>query len=404
MSRLDYRRKKQREQQRRERGETGFKGFVKRHTGLLVLGALVICVCAASFAAVRNPDFGASLFGRSGTALYLDENTLFEMPYTGGDNNVIKTQGDSAVLCTRDKIMMVSSSGKTEWEISVRLNKPLVSVAGNYILAADRGGKDIYLISGGKLLLQTVSAYTIINACAADDGKFVVISDEPYYKGLVTVMDAGGDEVFVWHSGGFYIIDAAFGSDTNVIALAAVNTSMASEDDAAGGFSGNVLMFNLHDAEPFRTHSYEECLITNVFRAGSGFLAVTDKKTIGFSADGEQKWEYDYSDTDISRMARSSDLTVFAFEADSGRKNIVAVDNSGQKRCEISNAPNLSFISAEEDRIAYNSGGSIAVCDSSGKELYEIQTAKSFTDFLLFDGGKKAVGLTGSSLDILEIK
>lgn len=36
--------------------------------------------------------------------------------------------------------------------------------------------------------------------------------------------------------------------------------------------------------------------------------------------------------------------------------------------------------------------------------LYSIQTAKSFTELLLFDGGKKAVGLTGTSLDILEIR
>lgn len=58
----------------------------------------------------------------------------------------------------------------------------------------------------------------------------------------------------------------------------------------------------------------------------------------------------------------------------------------------------------DADRIAYNNGNNITVCDSAGSELYSIQTAKSFTELLLFDGGKKAVGLTGTSLDILEIR
>ncbi len=58
-----------------------------------------------------------------------------------------------------------------------------MSVADGYILAADRGGKDIYLIHEGKVLLQTASAHNIINASVAADGRFVVVSDEPYYKG-----------------------------------------------------------------------------------------------------------------------------------------------------------------------------------------------------------------------------
>ena len=402
MSRLDYKRRKQMEIERQQRGETGFMWFLKRHIGLIVLGVLVLLVSAAAIVAGLNPDFGASLFHRGASSLYLDENTLFEMPYTAGETTVIKVQNNSVIVCTKEKIMGISGAGKTEWELPVRLNNPLVSVADRYILAADRGGKDIYLIHEGKVLLQTASAHNIINASVAADGRFVVVSDEPYYKGLVTVKDAKDNEVFVWHSGTAYIIDAVLGSDTGNLALAAVNTAPPS--GGSGGLSGGVLLFHLYDTEPYQTHTFDASVVTNVFRAGKGFLAVTDRQCVGFGADGAQSWTYSFEGQNISKISTSGDLTVFALESSGGRKSISAVDNNGKVKCTIPNVPSLSFISVDADRIAYNNGNNITVYDSAGSELYSIQTAKSFTELLLFDGGKKAVGLTGTSLDILEIK
>ena len=402
MSRLDYKRKKQMEIERQQRGETGFVWFFKRHIGLIVLGLLVLLVSAAAIAVGLNPDFGASLFHRGASSLYLDENTLFEMPYTAGETTVIKVQNNSVIVCTKEKIMSLSGAGKTEWELPVRLSNPLVSVADGYILAADRGGKDIYLIHEGKVLLQTASAHNIINASVAADGRFVVVSDEPYYKGLVTVKDAKDNEVFVWHSGTAYIVDAVLGGDTDNLALATVNTAPSS--GGAGGLSGGVLLFHLYDTEPYQTHTFDANVVTNVFRAGKGFLAVTDRQCVGFGADGAQSWTYSFEGQTISKISTSGDLTVFALESSGGRKSISAVDNNGKVKCTIPNVPSLSFISVDADRIAYNNGNNITVCDSAGSELYSIQTAKSFTELLLFDGGKKAVGLTGTSLDILEIK
>lgn len=316
MSRLDYKRKKQMEIERKQRGETGFVWFLKRHIGLIVLGILVLLVSAAAIAVGLNPDFGASLFHRGASSLYLDENTLFEMPYTAGETTVIKVQNNSVIVCTKEKIMSLSGAGKTEWELPVRLSNPLVSVADGYILAADRGGKDIYLIHEGKILLQTASAHNIINASVAADGRFVVVSDEPYYKGLVTVKDAKDNEVFVWHSGTAYIVDAVLGGDTDNLALATVNTAPSS--GGAGGLYGGVLLFHLYDTEPYQTHTFDASVVTNVFRAGKGFLAVTDRQCVGFGADGAQSWTYSFEGQTISKISTSGDLTVFALES-SGR-------------------------------------------------------------------------------------
>ncbi len=67
-------------------------------------GNFVLLVSAAAIAVGLNPDFGASLFHRGASPLYLDENTLFEMPYTAGETTVIKVQNNSVIICTKEKL------------------------------------------------------------------------------------------------------------------------------------------------------------------------------------------------------------------------------------------------------------------------------------------------------------
>lgn len=400
MSRLDYKRKKQRELERAERGEVGFVGFVKRHSGIIALLAIIVVVAAVWCTIALNPEYAARLMPNNTETLYLDENTIYEMPYTAQESTVLKACGTNAYLCTRDKLTMLSSSGKTEWELSVALNEPILSVNGGYVLAADRGGKNIYLVNNGKIILQTLSAYNIINASVSADGRFVIIADEPYYKGMVTVKDASDKEIFVYHSGNSYIIDAAIGTDTSKLALAVMNTSSTTED--VSSLSGGIMLFNLYDTEAYKTHFFDGEIITNVFRADGGFMAVMNKKAVAVNAEGEILGEYAYSGK-LSKIYKSDRLLVLVLENE-GSKKIAVVDNSGKQAFEKSVSFLPGCISADGDRIAYGGGNEISICDSAGKELYLLQTAKKFDTFTLFDNASRGVGLTSLSVDILEIK
>lgn len=79
-----------------------------------------------------------------------------------------------------------------------------------------------------------------------------------------------------------------------------------------------MLLFHLYDTEPYQTHTFDASVVTNVFRAGKGFLAVTDRQCVGFGADGAQSWTYSFEGQTISKISTSGDLTVFALES-SGR-------------------------------------------------------------------------------------
>ena len=401
MSRLDFRRKKQKELERKANGENIFKDFIKKHSGAVTLGVIAVLIGIAFCAIIFSPDYASKLDPNRSQTLYLDENTLYEMPYTAQQNTVFKTSGSGAYICTKDKLTMLSSLGKTEWSIDVSLNNPILSVNGGYILAADRGGKNIYLVNNGKVILSTYSTYNIINASVSNDGKFVIISDEPYYKGLVTVKNADDEEVFVWHSGNAYIIDAIIGNDTNKLALVTVNTS-SDTSDSSQSLLGGIMFFNLYETSPYKTNTFDNSIATNIFRSDSGFIAVTNTKTVAFNADGEITGEYSYQDN-LSKIYKSDQLLVIASESADSKK-IAVIDNNAKEKFvkNVSQLPN--YMSADADRIILGGGNEFGIYDTSGKELYLMHTAKKFDSVLLFEGARRGAGITALSVDILEIK
>lgn len=398
MSRLDYKRKREKELARKMSGESAFLSFVKEHSGLIALAVIVAVVAAAALIIGFNPDFADRFANKEGESIYLDENTLFETPVTSYEKIKIKPLGSGFVIYDGEKMKMFSDGGKVEWELDMVMNNPVLSSEGGYIMAADRGGKDIYLINNGKVILKTLSQYNIINASVAADGKFVVISDEPYFKSLITVKDAGDKEIFVWHSGSSYIVDAVIGSDANKLAAAVLSTEEQS------GFSGGVMLFNLYDKEPYKTQLFEGCLASNVFRADKGFTVVTDKKAVFLNSDGEILNEHGYNGKSINKICKSADMTVLSLEAENGNKSITALDNAGKLKCSFNVHRSPNFLSADSGRIAYGGGNEVAVCDDSGKELYLIQTAKDFETLAFLGGARRAAALSPTSLDIIEIK
>lgn len=398
MSRLDFKRKKEKERERQQSGENVFLNFMKAHMGLIILIVIVAAVITSGIIIVISPQYSSHLSPSNENQLYLDENTIFEMPYIA-KKTLIKALGNESIILNTESIMALTSDGKIKWQTDVSLNEPMLSVCGEYILASDRGGRNIYLINEGKVILKTVSPDDIINAKVCPDGKFIIIYEEAYYKGALSVRDAKDNDIFVWHSGSAYIIDAVQGSDSNKICLALVD-SEASSDEVS--ITSEVLMFNLYESEPYFSYKIDGCLITNVFKGDGGFDALTNKKVIAFSNDGTIKGEYDYGGRRLNKIYKNDSELILSFEAE---KNSIAVIESGaNEKCSINIEQTPNFISAASDRIAYGGGNKITVCDMNGKELYLIESSKQFENVILLGGGSRAVGITSASIDIIEIK
>lgn len=391
MSRLDVKRRKQQEQN----GELPRSGKV----GLIVFFSILALIVIAVVVLNQNYDFLSGITDEKDQQIELGQNTIASLSYSSDVTAGFVRYQDSILSYGKDGVRALSAAGQTEWEVPLSLNNPFVSVAGSYILIADKGGKQVHILHRDKVVLTSKTQYSILSASAAENGDFVTVTDEPYYKGLVTVKNLRDEEKFVWHSGTGYVVDAALSQDGKQLAA----TTMVVQ----GKIEASVLFFTLTESEPFQTHSYSGVVINHLeYNQDHSVLAVSDSGLLGFSARGEKAWEYDFGGRLIEKIAHEKDGTsAVAFSSgEQGQPQICVIDGSGRQTASIRPQAKAHYLSMCGGKIAYNRGRNIVVCNLEGEELYSIAANRDLRELVLFAGGTRGAGIGSASFDVIEVK
>ncbi len=389
MSRLDIRRRNERRQTKKNLPEVGLVIF------LMLLAAFVLAV----FLVGKNYNFLGNTTGIHSRDVIMEPNVVCSVSYQADLTYGYMPYNDSVLVYGSSGVKAISSDGDTEWEVALGLSSPFICVADNYILLADKGGKQVYILNRDKLILASKTQYAILDASITPNGTFVTVTDEPYYKGLVTVKNLHDEEVFVWHSGNGYVVDAVLSDDGKRLAVATMN--------AENKLEAGVLFFNVSETQAYQTYAYENCLIGSLYNdASQSVLAVADDRLLCFDAKGAQSWRYDYAGKSIEKIAHSrtgvSALALSSGSADSGE--ICVIDSKGRQVASAKPDGKIRYLTMYADKIAYNDGGSIAVGDTGSLPLYKIKQSKDLRDVVLFAGAKCALGAGNVSLDIMRIK
>lgn len=401
MSRLDYRRKRQRELA----PEPEKANPQKRWSGLIVLALLVLVIALVVVLAAQQQGFWDSIVKNDGQELTIDQNTLATIPYSTDQKGVSAVYGNDVVIADVSGVRALSPAGEVKWEVELAFNTPFISVDGSYVLAADKGGKDVYIINNGKLELHSKTQYPILNARVMSDGNFVTITDEPYYKGLVSVRNIRDEEQFVWHSGSVYVIDAALSQNAQRLAVAVIDAQVAIDEESEGSFTSGVMMFNLYESEPYQTHYFHNGLVTNVYKNGvDAFIALADSFVAGFGQTGEIVWSYDYPGAKMHHVAHADSLTAVCMTDADGMQKIVVIDSQGKEKCVIPVETEVRFLSLCADRLAFNRASGIAMYNTDGRELYTISNEFEYSAFKLFDGGRRGLGTTTIAINVIETR
>lgn len=389
MSRLDVKRRRRQQVQAQKK---------LHNTGLVIFIAVLALLVLTVFLVNRNINFLDGFTGRQIRDIVLDQNTVSSISYSFDSGTGYIPYKKSVLVYGRDGVKSISANGDIEWEVSLSLNAPFVSVADSYILIADKGGRQVYILNRDKLVLTSKTQYAIINASITSNGDFVTVTDEPYYNGLVTVKNLRDEEVFMWHSGSGYVVDAVLSGDGRRLTVATVSTR--------GKIESGILFFNIFEPEPYRSYTYEDCVICKLYNNfDQTVLAVADDRLAGFNVKGEQSFLFDFADRVLEKVAHDlNGVTAVAFlRGTQGSPELNVVDSSRQI-VEIQLQGKICYLSVNSGRLAYNDDKNIVIGDVSGKQLYKIKTDKDFKDLILFDDAKRALGVGGALLDVIAVK
>lgn len=149
------------------------------------------------------------------------EGDLATITFSGGNFSDAALLGAGLAYADGDALYIASPGSPGTVAQKLGYSEPVVESSDEYILAYDRGGTRALLSRSFSLLGELTLTAPIVTGSLADNGYFVLITDEQGYHTACTVYDSQAKEVFQWCSSEYYIISAALSSDKKTLAVLA---------------------------------------------------------------------------------------------------------------------------------------------------------------------------------------
>ena len=328
---------------------------------------------------------------------FLLDTKVLQLKFQSGIEYEAVNFGKDVLIINNEGIMAMNRAGNELWEIVCPATSPTVSVKDKKIMIADMNGKDINIYKEDKLSTTIKTEKEILSAKMNKNGCVAVATEEAGYKGMLTVYDKHGAEIFKWHSGTGYIggMDISAG---NKIAVAQIMT------DREKVYS-KIVSIDIKKNGKVVTHGECEGIVMDVlFRDNSSFVAVSDKGVYGFDKKGKKIYETGFGGRIVqSYNIENENNMVFAF--DNGRNGTLIESYSGKGKCRGTYDANVEARSFDVN------GECIALCTSDkllkvtpeGKVKKEIKLSRDVKAVRIFGNRNRVVVIGGSSAELFRI-
>ena len=321
--------------------------------------------------------------------------------FDSSTNHDIGIYKDSVVLCSKDGVRAVNKKGEEEWTVSLTLSKPFLEISHKYILVADKGGREVHVITNSSVLCTIRTDTPIISANINSAGYLAVITEEKGYKGKITVYDVNsqGQEIYKWYSGQNYITDVAISKDNKHMVVSTIDTSK-------GRVSGGLVFFNFSQDKPYAGVVKEDTLITNLkFFKDNMLVALGDNQVLGFSLEGEEQWSHNYEGKLLQTFHLNEEGMIgLALKEDSNRSLVRILNYKGEVKGTKEVNGVVKYIHVGDKFIAINNKRNISLITHRGEDVAEAAANRDVQNILLFENNKEILVVSRNCADILELK
>lgn len=327
----------------------------KKKINYILISFVILAVAAIFlFRFLGNPFLGFKR-GHYGERLELDSASSYaSAKYTGG-----------VALFGKDGIRGISNTGRIAWTVDFSSSQPVLIASGEYLLAAERNGKALKLIKGGREKCSLSIDGNMIACNVNRNGYFVVVSTERGYKAKVTAYDKKGQSLYTWHSAENNVISCAISDSGKIMALSVLNSENPKE-------ISNVMIFDIKGDDIVTAAANENNLISNVIFYGNKILAVGDRGSIYYSYSGEIRKTIDYKGRTLQEFSCYSDgiLAMGFNKIDNGDYHAGSVvevyDSNGKMTGSARTDSDISFLDTYGRYVLVNTESGVSVINSGG--------------------------------------
>lgn len=306
--------------------------------------------------------------------------------------------GKNILLVNNEGIKCMNKNGREVFEIANASTMPKVQAIGTYIMLADINGKAVSLYRNEKLIGKIKTESEIISAKMNKNGYIVIASDELGYKGMITLYNKEGKELFKWHSGSGYISDMDLSAD-NTIFVSQVMT------DKESVYSRLLKIDTKSEKEAECVAELGGVGLKVICRSGGTVSVLTDGGIYGFRKRGGEKFKAEFKGrTPIAYNIENEHNMVIAFLDNINNTVLESYSSNGELR---------GTYAAKEEVKSFNVSGECIVAGKS-REIVRVapngtvKTSAAISHDIscieIFPSRDRAIIIGGNSADIIKIR
>lgn len=363
----------------------------KKLTLVISLGILII------IAIVITSLYIANINVRNWMDMYIFRKNVIEERLDTIDleneNSSIYAYDNHIVILENNVLSFYNQVGKKETSINVSITTPIFESSGNYLLVADKGGKNVYLIYNTSLQWQKTMDGNVSEAVVNKNGAVGVVLTGTTYKSVIVMYGITGNEEFKTYLSSTIAVDIAISENSQNLSFAEINTSGTIIDSV-------VKTISVEKAK----NSPAEAII-NTYKPESNSIIVKlkyNKEKLICQYDNSVYMLNDGNSTKLLEINNNSlfvDINVLGYicnlvENQAGiltseyELKIMDVDNKKESSYILNSMPKSLYCS--NNIIGINMGNDIEFVNHNGWLIKSFSSKQSFKDVVI---GEKIIGI-----------
>lgn len=325
---------------------------------------------------------------------FLLETSVVPIRFQQGVEYDTASYGSNLLIVNNEGILAINRAGRELWKIVSATTSPIVDVSGKYIMLADMNGKHVNIYNEDKLLTQIKTEKEILCAKMNKNGYVAVATTELGYKGMITVYDKNGVEIFRWHSGSGYIGGMDISSNDKV-ALAQIMT------DKDKVYSKIVSIDMKKNGAVTYLAEHEGIIMDVCVRDNGRITAVSDKGVWGFEKSGKEKYNISFG----GRIMQSFNIDneknmVFAFDNGRNGTMLESYSNTGKIRGFYDAGAEIRSFDVDGECIAIGTADKVLRIAPNGKVKKEIKLSHDVKEIEVFGNRDRVIVIGGNIAEL----
>ena len=333
----------------------------------LLLALMILAVLAAAVYIVLDLVSGDETVGEFINGALSSEMVRTEkFVFDAYSDNIFEELGGGLVAVSTSAYQVFDSSGELVGRGTKAFGAPAADSGPAGAVLWSQGGTDMLLAAADGSAIAIDSEEAIISAAINDNGYVAVSTEESGYKGLVTVYNIAGEDIYKWYSGEGYLMDAAVNhSDTGMAAL------------TVSGSGSRLVAYTFGSADVQGAYNEPETIYFDMdYIAENRICAVSENKAVFVNGKCEYNSEYSFDGWYLRNYSLDGNgYAVFVLNKyrSGGETMIVSVGSDGSVKGSVSTFAEVRGISVRGRYIAITCADEMTLYDS---ELIEVGSIK----------------------------